>query len=121
MAYRTDIIQRDGSFCDEYRRPWMDIEWNQLEIGEFSSDSTKASGCRSTPTMGPRVRWGGGSENLWNQAKRTALFVELSRAMRTEELFFSRDLPILKHTNRNFEPSLQILPCLEWHDACLLV
>ena len=23
----------------------MDIEWNQLEIGQFSSDSTKALGC----------------------------------------------------------------------------
>ena len=38
---------------------------------------------------------GGGSENLWNQAKRTALFTELSCAMRTEELLFSRDMPIL--------------------------
>ena len=36
----------------------MDIEWNQLKIGEFSLDSTKASGCRSTPTMGPRARFG---------------------------------------------------------------
>ena len=36
----------------------MDIEWNQLEIGEFSSDSTKASGCRSTPTVGPHARFG---------------------------------------------------------------
>ena len=52
-AYRTDIFQRDGSFCDENCRSWMDIEWNQLEIGEFSSDSAKASGCRSTPTVGP--------------------------------------------------------------------
>ena len=36
----------------------MDIEWNQLEIGEFSLDSAKASGCRSTPTVGRRVRFG---------------------------------------------------------------
>ena len=55
---------------------------------------------------------GGGSENLWSQAKRTALFTELSCAMRTEELLFSQAMPILKRTNRNFEPSLQILPCL---------
>ena len=58
MAYRTDIVQCDGSFCDENCRSWMDIEWNQLEIGEFSSDSAKASGCRSTLTVGPRVRFG---------------------------------------------------------------
>ena len=38
---------------------------------------------------------GGGSENLWNQAKRTALFTELSCALRTEELLFSRAMPIL--------------------------
>ena len=36
----------------------MDTEWNQLEIGEFSSDISKASGCRSTPTGGPRARFG---------------------------------------------------------------
>ena len=64
---------------------------------------------------------GGGSENLWSQAKRTALFTELSCAIQTEELLFSQDMPILKRTNRNFEPSLQILPCLEWNDACLFV
>ena len=32
---------------------------------------------------------GGGSENLWNQAKCAALFTELSCAIRTEELLFS--------------------------------
>ena len=36
---------------------------------------------------------GGGSENLWNQAKHTALFTKLSCAMQTEELLFSRDMP----------------------------
>ena len=45
---------------------------------------------------------GGGSENFWNQTKRTALFAKLSCAMPSEELFFSQDMPILKHTNRNF-------------------
>ena len=39
--------------------------------------------------------WGGSSENLWNQAKRTALFIELSCALRTEELLFSRAMPVL--------------------------
>ena len=57
-AYRTDIVQRDGSFCNENCRSLVDIEWNQLEIGELTSDSAKASGCRSTPTVGPRVRCG---------------------------------------------------------------
>ena len=58
MAYRTDIVQRDGSFCNENCRSWVDIEWNQLEIGEFSSHSAKASGCRSTPTVGLLARFG---------------------------------------------------------------
>ena len=58
VAYRTDIVQRDGSFFNENYRSWMDIEWDQLEIREFSSDSAKASGCRSTLTVGPRVRFG---------------------------------------------------------------
>ena len=56
---------------------------------------------------------GGGSENFWNQAKHSALFAKLSCAMWTERLLFSRDIAILKCTNRNFRPSLQILPCLE--------
>ena len=90
----------------------MDIEWNPLEIGDFSSNSVKASGCRSTCLWAHMFASGGSSENLWNQAKHTALFTELSCAMRTEELLFSRAMPILEHTNRNFEPSLQILPCL---------
>ena len=36
----------------------MDIEWNPLEIWDFSSNSVKASGCRSTPTVGPRACFG---------------------------------------------------------------
>ena len=64
---------------------------------------------------------GSGSENFWNQAKHTALFTKLSCAIQTEELLFSRDMPILKRTNRNFELSLQILPCHEWNDACLFL
>ena len=63
---------------------------------------------------------GGSLENFWNQTKRTALFAKLSCAMRTEELLFSQDMPILKRTYKNFEQSLQILPCLEWNDACFL-
>ena len=35
------------------------------------------------------------SENLWNKAKHTALFTELSCGMRTEELLFSGAMPIL--------------------------
>ena len=59
MAYQTDIVQHDGSFCDGNCRLWMDIEWNQLEIREFSLNSTKASGCRSTVTLGLRICCGG--------------------------------------------------------------
>ena len=95
----------------------MDIEWNQLEIREFSLGIIKAS----------RQLWahvlasGGGSKNLWNQAKHAALFTELSCAIRTEELLFSQNMPVLTRTNRNFEPSLQILSCLDWNDACLFM
>ena len=94
----------------------MDIEWNQLEIG-VSSDSTKASGCRLHRLWAHVLASGGGSENLWNQAKHTSLFTKLSCAIRTEELSFSRDMPILKCTIRHFEPSL----AFEWNDACLFV
>ena len=59
----------------------MDIEWNQLEIGQFSSDSTKALGCRLHRLWAHVLASGGGSENLWNQANRTALFTELSCAI----------------------------------------
>ena len=80
--------------------PWLKaVNLHQLRAHVF------ASGC--------------GSENLWNQAKHTALFAELSCAMQTEELLFSRDKPILKLTNKNFEPSLQIPPCLQFNDASL--
>ena len=58
MAYRTDIVQCDASFCDEKYRSWIDVEWNQLEVGEFSSDSDEASGCRFALTVGPCVRFG---------------------------------------------------------------
>ena len=58
MAYRNDIVQCDCSFCDENCRLWIDVELNQLEIREFSSDSTKASGCRFTLTVGPLARFG---------------------------------------------------------------
>ena len=43
---------------------------------------------------------GGGSKNVWNQVNRTALFAELSCAVQTEELLFSRDKSVLKLTNR---------------------
>ena len=69
-AYRTKIVQGDGSFCDENCRSWMDIEWNQLEIREFFFDSAKASGCRSTPTVGPHVRFGWWFRKLAEPGKR---------------------------------------------------
>ena len=66
---------------------------------------------------------GGGSENLWNQAKRTALFIELSCALRTEELLFSRAMPVLieAHQQRLLAESSDSTFCLEWNDACLFV
>ena len=56
---------------------------------------------------------GGSSENLWNQAKRTALFTELSCAMWTEELLFSRAMPILIEAHQQklrAESSVSSLP-----------
>ena len=120
MAYWTIIIQSDGNFwmksvgCGwiltgislklenflwtEPRLQVVDLHWLWAHV--FASD--------------------GGSENLWNQTKCTALFAKLRCAMQTEELLLSRDMPILKRTNNNFELILQILPCLEWNDACFL-
>ena len=84
-------------------------------VGCGSSDIAKALGCTSTPTVGPRVRFGQWFRKLVEPGKVYCI------AMRIEELFFSRDMPILKCINRNVEPSLQIPPCLEWNDASLLV
>ena len=96
----------------------MDIEWNQLKLGEFSSDSSVADLHRMwAHVFAP----GGGSENLWNYAKHTALFIELRCALWTEELSFSGDTPFVKCTNRNFEPCLQIPPRLQWNDASLFL
>ena len=60
MAYATDIVQRDASFCDEKCRSLMDCELNQLKVREFSLDGhrAKASGCSSTPTVGLCVHFG---------------------------------------------------------------
>ena len=59
MAYLTNIIQHDGSFCDENYRSWMDIEWNQLKIREFFLTAPRLQAvCRSTPTVGPCVCFG---------------------------------------------------------------
>ena len=44
-AYQNKIVQRAGSFCNENCRLWMNIEWNELEIGQFSLDGAKASDC----------------------------------------------------------------------------
>ena len=121
-AYRTDIIQRDGSFCDENCRLWVGIEWNQLEIGENLLRTAPRLQAVDLHQLWAHVfASGGSSENLWNQAKRTVLFTELSCAIQTEELLFSRDMPFLKRTNRNFEPSRPSPPCLEWNDACFFV
>ena len=114
-AYRTDIVQHDGSFCHENCRSWMDTEWNQFEIGEFSSDRAKALGCRSTPTVGSCARFGRWFRKLAEPGKAYGI------VCRTELCYADRGAPILKCTNRNFEQILQILPCLEWNDACLFV
>ena len=101
-AYLTHIVQRGGSFCDENCRSWMDIEWNQLEIREFSSDSTRASGCRSTPTVGPRARFGRWFQKLVEPGKAYCIVCQTELCYAFRGAIFSRDMPILKHTNRNF-------------------
>ena len=90
-AYLTHIVQRGGSFCDENCRSWMDIEWNQLEIREFSSDSTRASGCRSTPTVGLLARFGRWFQKLVEPGKAYCIVcqTELCYAFRGA-VFFTR-------------------------------
>ena len=51
----------------------MDIEWNQLEIGEFSLESAKLLAVDLHRLWAHVLASGGGSENLWNQAKRRLL------------------------------------------------
>ena len=100
----------------------MDIERNQLEIRAIFFVKRQGFKAVDLHRLSAHVfALGGGSKNLWNQTKHTALFAELSCAMRIDEMSFSGDMPFLKRTNRNVELSLQILPCLEWNDACLFV
>ena len=119
-AYRTNIVRRDGSFCDENCRSWINTEWNQLEIREFSSDSTKASGCRFTLTVGPLARFG---QWFWK-------LVEPSKAYcivcRTELCYADREAVVfMRHANSEAHQqtlrarfSDSTLPWVEW---CLLI
>ena len=95
LAYQTNIVQRDASFCDEKR-------WSRMDI--LSGISLKLENFLQTVSWLQVVdlHWlwahvfssGSGSRNLLNQAKCTALFAKLS--------------------------CVQILPCLEWNDNSFL-
>ena len=100
----------------------MDIPWNQLEIGEFFSDNAKASGCRSTPKLGPHVRFRRWFQKLVEPSKAFCIVfgTELCYADRGALVFTSHANSEV-HQQKFFEPSLQILPCLEWSDACLFM
>ena len=101
----------------------MDIERNQLEIGEFSSDSAKASGCRSTPTVGPRARFGRWFRELVEPGKAYLLRCLPNWAVLCGQRRWSFHETCQfwsKRTNRNFETesSDSTSPWVEW---CLLI
>ena len=56
MLYRTNIVQHDGNFCYEKCRSWMGIEWISSKSETFHRTAPRL-GCRSTPTVGPRVHF----------------------------------------------------------------
>ena len=119
-AYLTHIVQRGGSFCDENCRSWIDIEWNQLEIREFSSDSTRASGCRSTPTVGPHARFGGWFQKLVKPGKAfcTVYQTELCYSDRGAVVFTRHANSEAHQQTFRAESSGSTLPWVEW---CLLI
>ena len=98
----------------------MDIEWNQLKIREFSSDSAKASGCRSTPTVGPRALFGQWFQKLVEPGK------AYCAVYRTELCYSDRGAVVFtRHANSEAhqqklqaESSDSTLPWVEW---CLLI
>ena len=98
----------------------MDIEWNQLEIKRIFFDSAKALGCRSTPTVGPRARFG------WWFRK----FVEPGKVYFTvyqTELCYSDRGAIVFTRHANSEAHQQKLwadssdSTLPWVEWCLLI
>ena len=120
-AYPTNMVNLMAAFVMKMvGRGWI-LSGISLKSENFLRTVPRLQTVDLHPLWAHLFTLGSCSENLWNQAKCTALFTKLSCAMQTEEPLFSRAMPILKCTNRNFEPSLQILPCLEWNDACLFV
>ena len=116
-AYQTDIVQRDGSFCDENCRLWMKIEWNQLEIREFSSDSAKASGCRYTGSVDPCAHFGWWFQKLLERGKAYCIVCrsELCYADRRAVFFFTTHASSEGHQQKLWaESSDSTLPWVEW-------
>ena len=98
----------------------VDIEWNQLEIWEFSSDSAKASGCRSTPTAGPCARFGRWFRKLVEPGKVyfTVYRTELCYSDRGA-IVFTRHANSEAHQQKlRAKSSDSTLPWVEW---CLLI
>ena len=98
----------------------MDIEWNQLEIGEFSLDSAKASGCRSTPTVGPRVHSG---QWFWKLVEPGKAYCTVCRTelccVDRKAVVFTRHANSEAHQQKlRAKSSDSILPLVEW---CLLI
>ena len=94
----------------------MDVEWNRPEIREFSLDSAKASGCRSTMTVGPRARFGRWFRKLVEPGK--AYFA----VYQTELCYSDRGAVVFsRHANSEVHhQTLRAESCLrvEW---CLLI
>ena len=94
----------------------MDIEWNQLKIREFSSDSAKASGCRSTPTAGPQARFGRWFQKLVEPGKAYCIVyrTELCYADRGAVVFTSHANSEAHQQKLRAESSDSTLPWVEW-------
>ena len=98
----------------------MDIEWNQLKIGEFSSHSAMASGWRSTLTVGPHARFGRWFGKLLEPGKAycTVYQTELCYSDRGAVVFTRHANSEAHQQKLRAESSDSTLPWVEW---CLLI
>ena len=98
----------------------MDIEWNQLEIGEFPLYSAKASGCRSTPTVGLCARFGRCFRKHVEPGKAycTVYWTELCYSDRGAVVFTRHANSEAHQQKLRADTSDSTLPWVEW---CLLI
>ena len=116
MAYRTDIVQCDASFCDENCRSWMDIEWNQFKVRILF---------RTTPRLQavdlrPCVRFGQWFRKLMEPGKAYWIVCRTELCCANgEAVVFTRHANSEAHQQKLWaESSNTTLPWVEW---CLLL